>query len=191
VKVDVPLDGELDLAVDLKAAGESPRALVSSLEGKFDLAIGRGRVLTSQLRLTTTNPVRWLFSDSARKGYSDMNCLILRLAFRDGVGESQTLVLDTPNIRALGKGRIDLRNEIIDIEVSPLPKGNDTMAMGTPFAIKGPLANPSVKVDTSAAAVRTVGNVVLSPVDLLNSLLPFVSDHGKGDDNPCLALQDG
>ncbi len=120
-----------------------------------------------------------------------MNCLILRLTFRDGVGESQTLVLDTPNIRALGKGRIDLRNEIINIEVSPQAKGKNTMALGTPFAIKGPLANPSVKVSTPGAVVRTVGNVVLSPVNLLDSLLPFVSDHGTDDDNPCLTLQDG
>ncbi len=189
--VDVPLNGELDLSVDLKAAGQSPRSLASSLGGKLDLAIERGRVLTSQLRLTTTNPVSWLFTDSVRKGYSDMNCLILRFKLQDGLAESQTILLDTPNIRALGKGRIDLRNEIIDIEVSPRPKGKDAMAMGTPFAIKGPLANPSVKVSTAGAVVRTVGNVVLSPVNLLDSLLPFVSDHGKDNDNPCLALQDG
>ena len=53
-EVDVPLDGELDLIVDLKAAGRSPRALAASLEGEFDLAIERGRVRTNLLRLTTT-----------------------------------------------------------------------------------------------------------------------------------------
>ena len=120
-----------------------------------------------------------------------MNCLIVRLAFRDGVAESQTLLLDTPNIRAMGKGRIDLRNEIIDIEVSPQAKGKGAMAMGTPFAIKGKLANPSVKVSIAGVAVRTAGEVLLSPVNLLGSLLPFVGDRGKDGDNPCLALQDG
>jgi peptidoglycan hydrolase-like protein with peptidoglycan-binding domain len=190
-EVDVPLDGELDLIVDLKAAGQSPRALASSLEGEFDLAIKRGRVRTGLLRLTTIDPVSWLFTESARKGYSDMNCLILRFDLQDGVAESQTLLLDTPNILALGKGRVDLRNESIDIEVSPEAKRKRLIAMSTPFAIKGPLANPSVKVSGAGASARTAGEVLVSPVNLLGSLLPFVSDRGKDDDNPCLALQDG
>ena len=92
----VPLDGELDLLVDLKATGHSPRALASSLEGEFDMAIQRGHVLTSLLDLTTTNPASWLFTESARRGYSELNCLILRFDLQDGVAESQTLLLDTP-----------------------------------------------------------------------------------------------
>ena len=189
--VDVPLGGELNLVVDLKAAGQSPRAMASSLEGEFALAIERGRVRTNQLRLTTTNPVRWLFTESARNGYSDMNCLIMRFNIQDGVADSKILLLDTPNIRALGKGRVDLRNEIINIEVSPKAKTKRLVAMSTPFAIKGPLANPSVKVSTVGASVRTAGEVLFGPVNLLGSLLPIVSDRGKDDDNPCLALQDG
>jgi hypothetical protein len=63
--------------------------------------------------------------------------------------------------------------------------------MSTPFGIKGPLANPSVEISSAGASARTVGEVLLSPINLLGSLLPFVSDHGKDEDNPCLALRDG
>ncbi len=63
--------------------------------------------------------------------------------------------------------------------------------MSTPFGIKGPLANPSVEVSTAGAFARTAGEVMLSPVNLLGSLLPFVSDRGKDGDNPCLGLQSG
>jgi uncharacterized protein involved in outer membrane biogenesis len=189
VEVNVPLSGKLDLSVDLKAAGQSPRSLASSLRGDLDLAVQRGRVYTNQLRLTTTNPISWLFTDAARKGYSDMNCLILRFKFQDGLADSQSILLDTPNIRALGKGQIDLRKELISIEVSPWAKGKEVAQRGTPFTIEGKLVKPSVKVSAAGVAVRTAGEVLLSPVHLLGSLLPFVSDRGAKDDNPCLSLQ--
>jgi uncharacterized protein involved in outer membrane biogenesis len=190
-EVEAPLDGELDLLIDLTASGQSPRALASSLEGEFDLAIERGRVLTSLLRLSTTNPVSWLFTEQVRKGYSDIDCLILRFDIQDGVAESQTLLLDSATGWALGKGRIDLRKEMIDIEISPQAKEKRLVEMSTPFAIKGPLANPSVEVSAGGTIARTVGEVLLSPINLLGSLLPFVSDDGKDDDNPCLTLQNG
>jgi uncharacterized protein involved in outer membrane biogenesis/peptidoglycan hydrolase-like protein with peptidoglycan-binding domain len=189
-KVEVPLDGELELLVDLRASGHSPRALASSLEGEFDMAIERGHVLTSLLDLTTSNPATWLFTESARNGYSDLNCLILRFDLQDGVAESQTLLLDTPNVLALGEGRIDLRQEIIDVEVDPQAKRRRLIELSTPFAIRGPLANPSVEVSSGGAAVRMAGQVLLSPLNLLGSLLPFVSDDGMDDDSPCLALQE-
>jgi len=63
--------------------------------------------------------------------------------------------------------------------------------MSTPFAIRGPLNGPSVEIGTGGATVRTAGEVLLSPLNLLGSLLPFVSDRGRDEDNPCLALESG
>ncbi len=189
--VDVPLDGELYLVVDLKASGDSPRALASSLEGDFDLAIERGRVLTSLLRLTTSNPVSFLFTEAARKGYSNINCLILRFDVQEGLAQSQTVLLDTPNILVLGEGSIDFGKEFMDLNFSPQAKRRSLIAMSTPFGIRGPLANPSVEVNTAGATVRSAGKVLLSPINVLGSLLPFVSDRGKDGDNPCLRLESG
>ena len=63
--------------------------------------------------------------------------------------------------------------------------------LSTPFGIKGPLANPSVEVSTAGAVARKAGEVMLSPVNLLGSLMPFISSHEKDSGNPCLGLQDG
>jgi hypothetical protein len=35
-----------------------------------------------------------------------------------------------------------------------------------------------------------LGRVIVSPVNLLGSLLPFVTDRGRDPDNPCLTLSD-
>ncbi len=188
---DVPLDGELYLDVDLKATGRSFRSLASSVEGEFDLAIEQGKVRTSLLRLTTSNPIGWLFTGSAFKGYSELNCLILRFDIEGGVAQSEVVLLDTPDSLVLGNGHIDFGKEFIDLEFRPRSKTKRLAELSTPFGIKGPLANPSVEVSTAGAVARKAGEVVLSPVNLLGSLLPFISSNEKDSGNPCLGLQNG
>lgn len=191
VEGDVPLDGELDMVLHLEAAGSSPRTLAASLEGELDLAIAQGHIRTSLLDLTVTNPVRWLFSRSARKGYSDLNCLVVRFDIQEGVAKSVTLLLDTTNVRAEGVGDVDFRDEMMDIDVSPRAKRRRLIAITTPFEIEGPLARPSVNVNTTGAATRLAGKMLVSPINLLGSLLPFVNDRGTDADNLCLHLEDG
>jgi uncharacterized protein involved in outer membrane biogenesis len=190
VEVDVPLDGELDMVLDLKAAGASPRALTSSLEGEWDMAISRGHVRTSLLDLAAIDLVQWMASDSARKGYSDLNCFILRIDYHEGLGKIERQLLDTTNVLAPGKGDINLREETIDIKVDPHAKKTRFIELTTPFSIEGPLASPSVKVEGVTA--RMISEILLAPINLLGSLLlPFVHDHGKDPKNPCLILEAG
>jgi peptidoglycan hydrolase-like protein with peptidoglycan-binding domain len=187
VETAVPLDGELDMSVHLKAAGLSPRALAASLEGELDVAVAQGHVRTGLLDLAVTNPVGWLFSESARKGYADLNCLVARFDLQKGVAKSVTLLLDTPNVRAGGSGAIDFGDEIMNFDVNPSAKRRRLIAITTPFKIEGPLASPSVNVSTVGATTGMVGKVLASPINFLGSLLPFGSDRGK---DPCFHLQD-
>ena len=137
-----------------------------------------------------TNPVNWLFSESARKGYSDLNCLVMRFDLQQGVGKSITLLLDTPNVRAEGSGAIDFRNEKMGFDVNPRAKRRRLIAITTPFKVEGPLASPSVNVNTTGATTRMVGEILASPINFLGSLLPFGSDRGKDADNTCFHLKD-
>lgn len=189
MQVEVPLEGRMDTIVDLSAQGGTPRELASTLDGAIQLAIAEGQVQTGLLSLTTTNPIRWVFSESAREGYSDMNCLIMRFDVEDGLAQSRTLVLDTPNMRAYGRGQIDFRNEFLAIGVEPQAKDKRLIALSTPFAIEGRLADPSIKVGAAGASLRKSGEVLLSPLNLFGSLLPFIGDDGKDGDDPCLTLK--
>jgi uncharacterized protein involved in outer membrane biogenesis len=194
VRVDVPLDGELDMVVDLKAAGASPRALASSLEGDWDMAISRGHVRTRLLDLAAVDLVDWMTSDAAWRGYSHLNCFVLRIDYHEGLGQIERQLLDTTNVLATGEGDIDLRQETIDIKVEPHTKKFRLIKLTTPFTIEGPLASPSVKPEggTTRMVARMIGEVLLAPIHLLgSSLLPLVHDHGKDADNPCLNIEAG
>jgi uncharacterized protein involved in outer membrane biogenesis len=188
VRVDVPLDGDMDVVLDLAAEGNSHRALTESLEGEVGLAVARGQILTSMLHLATEDFTSWLFTSSTREGYSDLNCFIARFNIHQGLAKSDQLLLDTTNVLATGKGKIDFRDETINIKVDPEPKEADLIDLTTSFNIKGTLAEPVVKIGTTSTTARVVGEVVLSPILLLGSLLPFADDSDASADHPCLDL---
>ena len=188
LEFEVPLSGELDLQLDLQATGGSPRAIASSLDGDVGVAVQRGQLQTSLFYLTTTNPIRWLGTGSTRRGFAEVNCLVARFHLDDGFAKADALVLDTPNAVAVGEGHIDLHKEVLDLRIRPSPKRRRIANLTTPFAIRGDLASPSIDVSTTGAATRMVGEVALSPVNVLGSLIPFVGDRGRDRDNPCLTL---
>ncbi len=190
IDTEVPLNGELDLELDLQATGSSPRELANTLSGKFNVALQRGQLQTSLFYLTVSSPVSWLGSGSTRRGYAEINCLLGRFHIRDGIADADALLLDTPNAIATGQGDIDFAQETFDLQISPTARRRRVADMTTPFAIRGGLTSPSIEFSSGGAAVRVIGEIALSPVNLLGSLLPFVGDNGSDQDNPCLNLPD-
>ena len=188
LETQVPLSGELDLVVDLRARGRSPRDLANSLAGDFSLALQRGQIRTRLFDLTTMNPLRWLVAQSTQRGYSEIDCFIAGFRAFGGVAALRTLVLDTPNVIASGEGNIDFARETLDLRIRPSAKHKRMVEFATPFAIKGSLASPSVQASATGGTARALARVVVSPVNLLGSLLPFVNDRGLDRDNPCLTL---
>jgi uncharacterized protein involved in outer membrane biogenesis len=190
LQTDVPIGGDLDLMLDLKAVGKSPRDLASSLSGDLSLALQRGQIRSRLFDLTALNPIRWLAARSTRRGYAAIDCLVARFQADRGVAEVLALVLDTPNVIAAGEGYIDFARETLDLRVRPRAKQRSVIPLATPFSIRGSLADPAFAYSTTGATARTLGRVVASPVNLLGALLPFVNDRDRDRDNPCLTLSD-
>jgi len=186
LKADVPIGGDLDLKINLSGEGATPQAIADSLDGTVDLAISRGKILLGFFNLTAIDLFSWVLSKEARQGYSDITCLIVRFESEDGVANAKGFLLDTPTVRSAGTGKIDLHKETLDLLFDPEPKHKRIAQFTTPFAVRGPLSEPSVDVDMTSVAARTVGDIVFSPINALGSLLSMVSDDGKDADNPCL-----
>ncbi len=105
---------------------------------------------------------------------------------KDGIVQTKAVLLDTPDVQVTGNGKIDLRTERIDIRGRPTPKGLRLVRLTTPFYIEGQLANPSIRVSKPGAVAHMAGNILLSPVKRMGSLLPFTGGRGEDADNPCL-----
>lgn len=183
---EAPIEGELDLLLDLKSAGTSEADLLSSLTGEFGLAIERGKIYVKYFDLTGTDLVHWLFAGAAKRRHTDLHCLLGRLDIKDGVMTTESLLMETSLVISHGSGDVDLVEETVDVLVHPKPRKAELVELTTPYRIIGPLSKPAVEYSKARLAARAAEEVVLSPINALDALVPLINDNGKDKDNPCL-----
>jgi hypothetical protein len=122
------------------------------------------------------------------KKYQDLNCLVIRFIFEDGVGNSQIMYLDTPKVRSRGGGSVNLASETIDLVIQPKPKKG---LPGTRSAVRihGPLAKPKVRKLPFREAARLFGEIVAPYVFLPArglGYLWYLMKKDKDEQSPCL-----
>ena len=155
--------GRGDLALQLRAHGQSLAALVASLDGELRFKVGALRahnvaanlgegLLTRTLALI--NP--FLRSDPD----TDVKCIAAKLAVKQGVLTSaRHFAVETARYNAVLGGTLDLRSERLDLAVQPIIKGGRGIGAGELASIvrlRGTLAEPEVGIDAGGLAKSAV-----------------------------------
>ena len=192
--------GKLNLELDLRGQGSSVAAIMAGLNGDTKILMGDGRFNSRYLELIGGDlraSLNKLFNPLAEKEeYATLNCVVNHFEIKNGLAESQVLMIDTNRMTVVGEGDINLKTEALDIGITPDPKeglGADNVAtvnvslseFAKPFRLKGTLANPSLGIDPTKTLLtfgKTLGGMALfGPAGLATS---FVS--GKfGENHPC------
>jgi len=165
------LEGEFDLNARIAGRGISVAELMAGADGHFWVIMSNGRFNNRLLALAGGDLRAGLFDLIAPGDQTDelteINCLVTRFDITDGVARTRVLILDTPALRAIGKGDINLKSEKLNIALNPIPKkgvgadgvGKLHLSLGNltkPFKLGGTLANPSLAIDAKRAAL-TIG----------------------------------
>lgn len=155
--------GRADLALQLRAQGQSLAALAASLDGELRLKVGALRahnvavnlgegLLTRTLSLV--NP--FLKSDPD----TDVKCIAAKLPVKQGVLTSERhFAVETARYNAVLGGTLDLRSERLDLAVQPIIKGGRGIGAGELASIvrlRGTLAAPEVGIDAGGLARSAV-----------------------------------
>lgn len=181
------LGGNLNLAVDLHSAGSSLREMASSLNGEIGYAIENGKI-KRDVEMVTADVVDVLTTLHKIGKYQDLNCMTIRFLFEDGIGNSEILFLDTPNVRTRGAAMIDLKTETLDMVIQPKPK-KGLPGMNSAIRIHGPLTKPSVRKMPFKEAARLYGEIfapyIFLPARGLGYLW-YLMKKDKGEPSPCL-----
>jgi uncharacterized protein involved in outer membrane biogenesis len=171
--------GKVDLDVNVRGSGSSVAEIMANLNGKTILAMNQGRLDSKYLNLLganlRTSALRLLNPMSRDKDEIPIECMVVGFDIRNGMADSTALVFDTDQMTVLGDGKVNLKTEGLDIAFNPTPKeGLDTGVLGKaglslgelakPFKLTGTLADPSLGVDTTQAAIaigKAVGGAAL------------------------------
>ena len=170
------LSGALTLAVDLQSAGKSMREIAANLNGEFSLALEKGRVRRI-VDLLSADAFDLVFSAAEGRKYTDLQCLVNKIKFEEGVGNIGVFYMDTPRTRIGAAGHINLVRESLDLAINP-EKKRRIFKKGSAVQVKGSLAKPKVSTLPANEAVRIYGKVLMPhvflPARALGSLVGLI-----------------
>jgi hypothetical protein len=115
-----------------------------------------------------------------------LNCIVVRLPVEGGVATGEAILLDTAAATVGATGRIDLRDESLDLRVTPQAKQTSLLSLAVPFLIGGTLAAPSVGPDPvgTALGAAKIAGLFINP---LAAGAALVLESEAVDQNPCVA----
>jgi len=185
----IMLGGNLNLAVDLRCVGSSLHEMMSSLNGEIGYAVENGKI-KRDVEMLTSDAVDVLTALPQIRDYQDLNCMTMRFLFEDGIGKSEILFLDTPNVRTRGVGTLDLGSETMDFILQPKPK-KGLPGLSSAIRINGPLNDPKIMTLKFKEAARLTGEILAPYVFLPARAMGYLWYLMKKDkeESPCLYLE--
>ncbi len=178
--------GEIDVGIKVTGKGDTPRALVSSLDGHAAVVMSEGKIASRYVDLIATDLLQLLMPWKKDLNEAQVKCALVQFEITDGVAKTQSLLFDTKNMTMKGSGTIDLTTEKIHFYLWPRPKDPALISLATGLIVSGTLLDTHVSVNPISIAVDVAegvaGVLLLGPAGIL---IPFVS-LGAGHHHPCI-----
>ncbi len=145
--------GTLDLDIDLRGQGASPRALASTLNGHAGLALVDGEFDLGGIMAALGETLPKGLPMPAG-GHSQVRCLALRADVASGQASLGTLLLDSARLHLAGGGGVNLVDETLDLHLRPQVR----LGLGgvsVPVRVSGPIRSPRTQAEITGGAGRT------------------------------------
>jgi len=172
----------------LKGTGKSLRDMLSTSNGTIGIGMEGGELsnlLIALMGLDIAKSLGFLLSgDEPVK----IRCIIGDFAVKDGIMQSNALVIDTEESNVQGAGTINLKNEEMNVTIEANPKDVSALSLRAPLYITGTLKHPDVAIDPAVLVAR--GGVAATLSAVLTPLAAWVGfiDPGLGEDSDCAQL---
>ncbi len=164
--------GPIGGRIAISGTGESFRELMGSAAGGIFLAMSGGQISELLVELLGLDVAHTLGVVIRGDKPIPIRCAVLDLNGKDGQMDIQTLVFDNGNSVVSGAGKIDLRDEKLNIVLTPVPKHFSPFSLRSFIRVTGGLKSPSVFPDPiktgTESLLAKIFNVfvmlVLSPI---------------------------
>lgn len=180
--------GEINGEANLSAAGNSFAALLGSANGEIKTLIEQGSVSKFLLEAAGLN----IASAVAAKLFGDhqvkINCMATDFGVTDGVMQTRTFVIDTPDATITADGKISFAEEKLDLTIRPESKGVRVISLRSPLYVQGTFKEPDFGVDKGVVAAKAAAATVLGVAAAPAAALLALINPGPAEDSPCAAL---
>ncbi len=129
--------------IDLKGQGDSVASILASSSGHVEVVMQGGDIsnlLDAKLALNGGKILRLLLTGDGPIG---INSAVVSFDFEKGLGKSKTILLDTEQTHTKGTGILNLRDETVDVLLTPHLKKPGIFPLGSSIRAHGPLRQPT------------------------------------------------
>ncbi len=159
---DSDMGGNVNLNIDLNSTTATIAELMESGDGYFDFSGNLTNFKSGIIDLWAVNLISAIVSSGEEK-QSQINCAVGRWSADKGSLTSDTFFIDTSKIRICAEGSVDLKEESLNIKVTPSAKRAEFFSLATPVKLQGTFSDLNVKLGVGGV-LGTAVNMIASPL---------------------------
>ena len=193
-KGDAPpyISGLLDGQVKVAGRGRSTAEILGTLDGGMRFHMRNASISHLAVEFAGIDIGQALGIAVKGDDALEIQCNIVDLAVANGLARPRAFVIDTRDSTIWIDGSLSLQTEALDLRAIVSPKDFSPMSVRTPVHVKGTFSNPAVSVDMGTLGAKVGAAALLSLVNPLAALIPFVDpgarDEAKRAADQCAAL---
>lgn len=157
------LAGKISADLALRARTPNMHKFMARSSGHLDFAAAPKNLRTAAFSGWATNLLLSILPKLDKDKPTKLNCLVSSFDIKNGLTDGEVIFMDTTRLTVVGKGKIDFRNQELDLIFSPFPKKPEMLSMETPVTASGKFDN--IKIGVSFGALITSGfGLITSPI---------------------------
>jgi uncharacterized protein involved in outer membrane biogenesis len=179
--------GQLGARINLTGSGNTIAGLLAGANGTSSLAMNGGHIsnlVDAAIGLNGGKILSLLIGGDKEIG---IRCAASSFDFKDGVGTSSLLIIDTDQTRISGNGTVNLKDERFDIRLAPKPKRPGILSLRSPLELYGTFNDAKYRLSMASMMARGGGAAALALVNPFLLLVPLI-ETGPGTDTDCQNL---
>ncbi|RKP54825.1 AsmA family protein [Pararobbsia silviterrae] len=179
--------GEVNGDAALSATGNSPARLAATSNGEVKVLVNDGQISNTLLEAAGLNVANVVYDKVFGDKTTHIQCAAADLVFTNGTVDPRVFALDTDDALINVDGKVDLRDEVLDLTIHPHTKGFRVFSLRSPLYVGGTFAKPKVGVDIPMLALRGGAVVGLALLNPFAALIPLLAPSNVGD-SPCAQM---
>jgi uncharacterized protein involved in outer membrane biogenesis len=174
------VSGSLVGQASLKGRGRSTAQILGSLDGNVATTLRRGQVSHLVIEGAGLDIAEALGVVVKGDDALPVSCALADMQAQQGVLRPRAFVVETGDSTLWANGSVSLKDEALDLRVVVAPKDFSPLALRSPLKVEGTFGSPEVSIQKGPLVARAAGALLLSLVNPLAALVPFI-DPGSGD----------
>ncbi|WP_407314602.1 AsmA family protein [Pseudomonas sp. nanlin1] len=180
--------GELNGDADITGTGNSVAALLGSANGNLKMLINDGAISRDLMEIAGLNVGNYVMGKIFGDKEVDINCAAADMGIQNGLATTRLFVFDTENAIIYIDGTANMKQEQLDLKITPESKGFRLLSLRSPLYVRGTFAKPDAGVQAVPLLLRGAGMVALGAIaGPAAGLLALVAPSG-GEPNQCTPL---